>query len=199
MDKSATPSLLPIFRSQQQAEILYFLLAEPEREVGLTEIAARIGVPYASAHREVERAEKTGLVVSRKIGRTRVVRANVASPYYASLVDLLTKAFGPAFVLSRELRLVAGVDRAMIFGSWAAGYSGVELDRPVGDIDVLVLGKPDRDQLYEAVRNAEVRVGREVQVTVRSEDWLSNGSGIFHANVLARPTVELDLSPNGTD
>lgn len=193
MDKSATPSLLPIFRSQQQAEILRLLLSDAERELGVTEISERTGVPYPSTHREIERAEKAGLVTSRKIGRTRVVRANVDSPYFASLADLLVKAFGPATVLAEALRKIDGVERAMLFGSWAAGYHGEELDRPVGDIDLLVLGEPDRDELYAVVSKAEERLGREVQVAVRAADWLDNGSGAFHANVTERPVVELDL------
>lgn len=193
MDKSATPSLLPIFRSQQQAEILHLLLADPDHELGLTEISERAGAPYPSVHREIERAEAAGLVTSRKIGRTRVVRANVESPYFASLADLLIKAFGPPSVLSAALFQVDGIDLALLFGSWAAGYSGAALERPVGDIDLLVLGEPDRDELYAAVSKVENQLGREVQVTIRANDWLENGSGAFHANVTERPTVELDL------
>lgn len=193
MDKSATPSLLPIFRSQQQAEILHLLLADPDQELGLTEISERAGVPYPSAHREIERAEAAGLVTSRKIGRTRVVRANVESPYFASLADLLIKAFGPPSVLSVALLEVDGIDRAFLFGSWAAGYRGDALERPVGDIDLLVLGDPDRDELYAAVNKVEDQLRREVQITIRANDWLEKGSGAFHANVTERPTVELDL------
>jgi len=194
VDKSPTPSLLPIFRSQQQAEILHLLLADPDNEVGLTEIAERTGSPYPSVHREVERAEAAGLVTSRKIGRTRVVRANVASPYFASLQDLLVKAFGPAAVLGAALLEIRGIDRAVVYGSWAAGYHGEAVERPVGDIDLLVLGDPDRSELYAAVSATEARLGRDVQVTIRAADWLDNGTGTFHANVTQRPTVELDLA-----
>lgn len=199
MDKSATPSLLPIFRSQQQAEILHLLLSDPERELGMTEIANRAGVPYPSTHREIERAERAGLVTSRKIGRTRVVKANVASPYFASLTDLLTKAFGPPTVLSAALAGIVGVGRAFVFGSWAAAYKGDDIERPVGDIDLLLLGDPDRSELFAALSSAEKRLGREVQVTVRADDWLARGSGAFHANVSEQPMVELDLNRADTD
>ena len=194
MDKSPTPPLLPIFRSQQQAEILLLLLGEPDLELGLTKISERAGVPYPSTHREIERAEKAGLVTSRKVGRTRVIRANTKSPYFDSLADLLTRAFGPAAVLAETVRKIKGVDRAVLYGSWAASYRGDVLDRPVGDIDLLVLGEPDRDELYAAVSKAEERLGREVPVTIRAKDWLNEGSGAFHANVTERPIVELDLA-----
>jgi hypothetical protein len=63
----------------------------------------------------------------------------------------------------------------------------------VGDIDVLVLGDPDRDALYEAAGRAERRLGRPVQVTVRDASWLESGSGSFHDTVTSRPMLELAL------
>ncbi len=66
VDRTASPSLLPVLRSQQQGEILALLLGDPDLEVSLTEIARRTGAPHPSVHREVERAERAGLVTSRK-------------------------------------------------------------------------------------------------------------------------------------
>jgi DNA-binding transcriptional ArsR family regulator len=84
-----------LLRSQQQGEILSLLLGDPDRELSLTEISHLTGAPHPSVHREVLRAEQTGLVTSRKVGNTRLVRAQTDSPYYAGLADVLTKAFGP--------------------------------------------------------------------------------------------------------
>jgi predicted nucleotidyltransferase len=191
--RTATPSLLPIFRSQQQATILAALLGDPEVELSLTDLAERISAPLTSVHREVQRAEAAGLVTSRRIGNVRLVRANVESPYYASLADLLLRAFGVPAVLADELRSVEGIDAAYVYGSWAARHAGETGTRPVGDIDVLVLGSPDRTDLYSAAHRAEQRVGREVQVTVRAAGWIERGDGTFHATVTSRPMLRLDL------
>src|SRR5215471_19349460 len=109
VDKQPAPSLLPILRSQQQGEILALLLGDPELELSLTEIAARTGAPHPSVHREVERAEQAGLVTTRKVGNTRLVRANTASPYYTGLAEVLTRAFGIPAVLVEALRDVNGI------------------------------------------------------------------------------------------
>jgi len=158
---------LPILRSQQQGEILALLLGDPELELSLTEIAARLSVPHPSVYREIQRAEQAGLVTSRKIGNTRLVRANTASPYYAGLAEVLTRAFGVPAVLAEALHDVSGITAAYIYGSWAARHEGRAGPRPVGDIDVLVLGEPDRDQLYAALSAAEQRLARPVQATIR--------------------------------
>ena len=89
---------------------------------------------------------------------------------------------------------LVGIERAVVYGSWAARFAGQPGDRPVGDIDLLVLGDPDRNELFERLRPMEDRLGRPVQVTVRSARWLEEGSGSFHDTVVSRPMVELELS-----
>jgi hypothetical protein len=193
VDRTSTPSLLPILRSQQQGEILALLLGDPNLELSLTEIASRTGAPHPSVHREVQRAEQAGLVKSRKVRNTRLVRANTESPYYTGLADVLTKAFGVPAVLADSLADVGGVGEAYIYGSWAARRAGQPGVRPVGDIDLLVLGEPDRDHMYDALSRAERLLGRSVQVTIRSADWLTAGSGSFHQSITSRPMVRLTM------
>lgn len=188
-----TPALLPILRSSQQAEILALLLGDPSLELNLTEISDRTGTPHPSVHREIKRAEAAGLVTSRRVGQTRLVRANTESPYYAGLADILTKAFGVPAVVADVLRGIDGIEEAYIYGSWAARHAGEAGQRAVGDIDVLVLGTPVRDELYEALHRAEERLGREVQATVRDPQWIEEGSGSFHGTVTSRPMLRLEL------
>jgi len=187
---------LPILRSQQQGKILALLLGDPDLELSLTEIAARTGAPHPSVHREIQRAEQAGLVTSRKVGNTRLVRANSASPYYGGLAEILTRAFGVPAVLAEALHGVDGITAAYIYGSWADRYEGHAGQRPVGDIDVLVLGEPDRDQLYAALSTAEACLARPVQATIRDRPWLESGSGAFHDTITGRPLVRLAV-PDG--
>ena len=135
--------------------------------------------------------------VSRLVGMWLVwlVRADTASPYYSGLSDVLTRAFGVPAVLAGLLQPVRGISEAYIYGSWAARHQGQPGQRPIGDIDVLVLGEPDRDQLYGALSMAEKRLGRPVQVTIRDTDWLESGSGSFHDTVSSRPLLRLPLTP----
>lgn len=193
MDKSAAPPLLPIFRSRQQVELLTLLLGDPDLELSLTDLAARLGTPYPSVHREIERAEAAGLVSSHKVGNTRLVQANTASPYFSGLAEVFKRAFGVPSVLAEALRSIGGIASAFVYGSWAARFVGSEGQRPVEDIDLLVLGEPDRDRLYGAIEGVEARLGRPVQVTIREADWLTAGEGSFHDTVASRPLVPIVL------
>ena len=183
-----------MLRSQQQGEILALLLGDPDLELSLTEIAERTRAPHPSVHREIQRADQAGLVTTRKVGNTRLARANTASPYYAGLAEVLTRAFGVPAVLAEALGPLTGITEAYVYGSWAARHEGRTGPRPVGDIDVLILGDPDRDRLYSALGNAETRLGRPVQITIREPGWLETGTGVFHDTLTSRPMVRVPLS-----
>jgi DNA-binding transcriptional ArsR family regulator len=196
VDRQPAPSLLPVLRSQQQGEILALLLGDPELELSLTEIAERTQTPHPSVYREIQRAEQAGLITTRKVGNIRLARANTDSPYYAGLAEVLTRAFGVPAVLTEVLGPIQGITDAYVYGSWAARYQGSNGPRAVGDIDVLILGDPDRDQLYTALSDAETRLGRPVQATLREPGWLESGTGAFHDTLTSRPMVRLAL-PHG--
>jgi predicted nucleotidyltransferase len=93
-------------------------------------------------------------------------------------------------VLAEELAAVDGIEAAYLFGSWAARYAGQE-GRAPADLDVLVIGKPDRDAMDDAAQRAGERVAREVNMTIRSSQWWRDGNDGFHAEVTGRPLITL--------
>jgi predicted nucleotidyltransferase len=189
MQKGAPPPLLPLLRSRLQAEVLTLVLLTPDREWTLTELASRVRSSVSSVQREVVRAEQAGVMTSRRVGNTRLVKA-AASPLTAPLTELLLRSFGPRQVLAEELSGVPGIESAYLFGSWAARYAGQE-GRPPADLDVLVIGAPDRDALDDAAQRAGARLAREVNVTIRSADWWRSGDDGFHSEIMRRPLVQI--------
>lgn len=187
MQRAAPPPLLPLLRSRLQAEVLTLAMLNPGREWSLTDLASRVGASVSSVQREITRAEQAGVVSSRRLGNVRLVKA-ADSPLTPSLTELLLRSFGPRQVVAEELQGVEGIDRAFLFGSWAARYEG-ETGRPPADLDVLVIGAPDRDELDDAAQRAESRLAREVNVTIRSPAWWREGNDGFHADVTRRPLV----------
>ncbi|MGH3192041.1 MAG: hypothetical protein ACRDPY_26275 [Streptosporangiaceae bacterium] len=187
MQRGEPPPLLPLLRSRLQADLLTLVLLNPGKEWTLSELASRIHSTVSSAQREVARAERASVITSRRVGNARLVTA-ARSPLTGPLTELLLRSFGPRQVLAEELAGVAGIEDAYIFGSWAARYAGQQ-GRPPADIDVLVIGAPDRDSLDEAAQRASGRLDREVNVTIRSAQWWRAGDDGFHAEISRRPLV----------
>ena len=143
-----SPSLLPILRSRMQGELLALVLLHPEREYSITELATDLGVTPTAVLREVDRLTSGGILVDRRVGRSRLVRARTDTPLYPPLSDLVAVSFGPMPLLADALAGLEGVRQAYIYGSWAARYNG-EPGTPPADVDVLVVGSPDPDVLFD--------------------------------------------------
>lgn len=165
--RTEPPTLLPVLRSRAQADLLTWLYLHPDHEYGLGDLAGRLGIPASTLHAEVERLVTAGLLTDRYIGRNRLLRANLASRYAPALSELLLLAFGPHVVVAEEFSGIPGAESVIIYGSWAERASGVPGREP-GDIDVLVVGKPDREQLYAAADRAQETLGIPVNPVVRS-------------------------------
>lgn len=191
--RTSPPLLLPLFRSAAQARLLTRIYLESDRPATLAELAAELGLDRAGVKREVDRLEDAGLVTTYRSGRQRLVRANPESPYYDDLLGLLLTAFGPASILGPELAGIAGIERAYLFGSWAARYEDEEGDAP-NDVDVLVVGTPDRGDVYRAASALSDVLNREVNPTIVSpERWDSAEDG-FIRDVKSGPLIPIDLS-----
>jgi predicted nucleotidyltransferase len=188
--KQGRGSLVPLLRSRAQAEVLAGVLLGPDREWTLTELAQRAGVSVSTAQREIERAEAAGVVESRRHGNMRMVRADRAGVLTAPLTELLLRGLGPKQLLAEALAGVPGVEAAFIFGSWAARYEGEHGPAP-NDVDVLVIGDPDRDELDLVVEVVEDRLARSVQVTIRSREWWESADDSLRRELAQRPIVEL--------
>ncbi|HEX9866215.1 MAG TPA: nucleotidyltransferase domain-containing protein [Acidimicrobiia bacterium] len=134
----------------------------------------------------MERLERSGLVVSKTSGRSRLVEPNRSSPIYRELRSLLTKSMGPEPRLRDALSSIDGVQDAFIFGSWA------DPDQMAPqDIDLMIVGDPDLGQLYDLVSGVEADVGRPINVVVRSGDEWASADGAFERAVKSRPRIEL--------
>lgn len=191
--RTQPPRLLPIFRSRGQARLLARLFLPRGDDVPLSRLADEIGVAKSRVSEELDRLEEAGIVVSERLGTSRIVRANPDSPFYSELRSLILKAFGPTTVLERRLASIDGIEQAFLYGSWASRYLGAEGDAPE-DVDLLVVGSPDVAVVRRAARAASRELGRNVNPTILSpSEWEDARSG-FVRTVRERPLLNLDLT-----
>jgi len=167
--RSAAPALLPVFRSPLQADILAALLLNPGEEYSLTDLAERFGAPLSTVHGEVKRLTDAGLLRRRHVGRSAIVRANSDNRLTEPLAELLFLSWGPVQVVAEEFSDLEGAERVLIFGSWAARYRQ-RPGKPPHDLDVLVVGRPSREDVYDAADRAQQRLGMPVNPVIRTED-----------------------------
>jgi hypothetical protein len=171
------------------------LYLHPDRDYTLAEAGRLISASPKVMHTEADRLVTAGLVREARRGRARLLRAETSGPVSRPLTDLLAVTYGPLPVLTDLLSEVEGVGQAYIYGSWAARYLGEPGPVPQ-DVDVLAVGTASDDDLYEAAREAEVRLGREVNISgVGLQYWEApDTADSFMRHIKERPLVKLELS-----
>ncbi|HXZ76580.1 MAG TPA: hypothetical protein VEH31_37700 [Streptosporangiaceae bacterium] len=188
--RSDAPGLLPVLRSQHQADLLTMLLLHPDEEYTIADLARLLSVPQSTVSGEVRRLADADILAVRPAGRSRLVRANTSSRLAGPLTELLTLTYGPHVVIADEFAGLEDVALVVIFGSWAARYQG-QRGRPPNDVDVLVVGTPDRVAMYTAAERAESRLGRPVNPTVCSPGQWADPTEPLIREIKSRPYVSV--------
>jgi predicted nucleotidyltransferase len=195
--REAAPAVFPVFRSRLTAAVLARAYVG-DGEYSVADLARAAGTDSGTMAREVKRLETAGVVRARMVGRTKLVQADREAPFYQPLRDLVVIVLGPAQVLGEELAGLGGVNAAAIFGSWAARALGEAGPSPV-DIDLLVIGRPDRDDLHDAAGRARSRLGRDINTVVVSASRWRADSDPFLTELRSRPLVALPGVPGPYD
>ena len=186
--KVPAPSLAPILRSDTQGRLLARLLTDPGRAYNLSELVEWAGSSMPTVQREVRRAEEAGIVTTEKVGPTRLVRSNPEHPLFDALRQVVLATYGPPAIVAREFEAIDGASAVLLFGSWASRYLG-QPGRAPNDVDVLVIGSPDRDAVDDAAERVERTIGMPVQATVRSALQWTGERDSFVREVKSRPLV----------
>jgi predicted nucleotidyltransferase len=191
--REKAPAIFPVLRSRLTAAVLARAYIG-DGEYSVADLAATAGTDTGTMTREVRRLEEAGVLRSRMVGRTKLVQANHDAPFYRPLRDLVVIVLGPADIIGEELAKLTGIEAAAIFGSWAARAMGEPGPTPA-DIDLLVIGRPDRDDLHEAVGRARQKLGRDINPVTLSADRWNAGEDPFLEQVRGRPMVKLKGVP----
>jgi hypothetical protein len=174
-------------------ELLAWLFLHPEESYSVAELARRLAVSESTISREADRLSASSLVVETRRGNMRLLQADLSTPLARPLTELLALTYGPLAVLGSVLSGIVGVEQAYIHGSWAARYKG-EAGPPPRDIDVIIVGEADDDDLFDAARAAERTLGREVNVhRVDLERWQTSDDDPFLISVRERPLVMIEI------
>lgn len=189
----APSELFPLFRSTDMTRLVLELVLT-DAEMSFSDLARQAKVVQPSVSRVMPALLRAGVVTTRKAGPTVLVTMNRSAPFYPALRDLLEVTEGPPRVIAQECAAVGGIEELMIFGSWAQRARGVSGHSP-RDIDLLVVGDPDRGPLHDALKRSSERLRRAVNpFFVSASEWSSRDSE-FLVNLDENPLVLVEHEP----
>jgi predicted nucleotidyltransferase len=175
--------------------VLGWLYGHADQTFYLREIVRQAGSAQGAVQRELEALTRAGLLSRTVRGRQVYFQANVNSPIYAELQQILLKTAGLTDVLREALApLVERIRVALVFGSAARGQL-----RSQSDIDLLVVGEVTFPDVARAVTGAQERLGRDVNPTVYPPAEFEAKIGSRHhflTAVLSQPKLFVIGGPN---
>jgi predicted nucleotidyltransferase len=160
----AMPALDPgtLLFGATRRRVLGWLLGHPGESYFLRQIARHADTAVGAVQRELELLTAAGILRRTVQGRQVYFQANREAPIFPELKSLFAKTAGLTDVLRDALAVLGSqVLVAFVFGSAARG----EL-RPDSDIDLLVVGEANFQDVVGALASAQERLGRDVNPTV---------------------------------
>lgn len=156
-------------RSQIRRRILALLVFNLGERYHLREIARQVSTSPGTASRELKRLLDAGLIDRTAEGRQVYYHARTYGMLYESLDYFMRRTMGVREALHRHLTGLRGVKSAAIFGSYASGSNL----RPNSDVDLLVVGNPNRDDLTDRLEQTQAEIGRPINEVVMTQRELA--------------------------
>ncbi len=159
-------SVLTALFPQVRQGVLGATLGQPDKWWYLSELADHLGTTPSSLQRELSSLVASGVLVRRREGTRAYFKAETQSPVFRDLQQLFEKTAGLAPILEQFLKVFGNKIRcAFIYGSLARNR-----EHATSDVDLMVVGSAGIADLSPALRKAEERLGREVNVTAYSAE-----------------------------
>lgn len=156
-----TSSVLNALFPQVRQAVLAATLTQPDKWWYLTELADRVGTRPSSLQRELASLVASGILLQRRDGTRVYCKAETSSPVFRELRQLFEKTAGLVPLLEQMLHPLGNqVQCAFVYGSLAR-----EQEQATSDVDLMVIGRAGLVDLSTPLRRAEVRLGREINVT----------------------------------
>lgn len=174
--------------SKGKVALLTTLLDGKHRKVHIRELARNSGLSAPSLMREAKSLVKIGILREERDGNRLDYHANVDSPLYVPLSELIGKTAGPESAL-KESFADSDNDIVFIYGSRAKGS-----ERADSDYDVFVIGREGLRKVSARAGEVATKVGIEVNPYVIAPEEFGRrvASGDhFLGEVMASPKIFL--------
>ncbi len=184
------PTVLPLLRSDNLGKIAAVIVFT-KAPVSVAEISRATGLHTSIVSRTLRDLRMSGLLLETHVGRTKQISGNTASPLWQPFAQLITIAYGPTHLLATHIP-PAGVEKIVLFGSWAARFHG-HSGPPPNDIDVAIIGIDiDRDDIADACDAVQRLLHREVNYHVFTPQRWNTPDTPLLTTIKTQPMVEVE-------
>ena len=182
-------NFLQLTRSRLRQKILAYYFTNPAESLYIRQSASILKEDPGNLSKEFSRLEREGIFIAEMKGNQKHFHLNKRYPLYNEIKSILFKTVGVEGRLKEMMGRIRGVRLSFIYGSYAA-----DKENASSDVDLLVVGDLNEDELLEKIESAERILGREINYNIypmeEFEEKIRRKDG-FLTNVLKRPKIML--------
>ncbi len=154
-------------RSQITQKVLGYFYLHEDAELYINEMARRFGLDSGNLTRKLEELESQGVLKSQWKGAQRYYALNKGFSLYQEYKKIIKKTVGFEEILRASLKPLAGIQQAVVFGSYAAD----RMDQK-SDIDLLVVGDHGTVELQRLIARIQKTIDREINcISMTGEEY----------------------------
>lgn len=181
--------------STLKKKLFGYYFTNPEACHYVRELATHLNVDPTNLSKELRRLEEEGVFISEKKGLQKYFSLNKKYALFQELKSIVFKTIGIQGALREIINQVSGIELAFIYGSYAKGD-----EKSTSDIDLMVVGSPDRKKFTSEIRKLEDKLEREINFNLYTSDEFSKKrkeKGSFLAQVIRGRKIMLKGSLDG--
>lgn len=148
--------MLNLFKNSK-GEILNLFFKDTEKEYYLREIAKNLDKEPSHFQKALNSLVNEGVLKDERKGNLRFFKLNKNYPLYEEIKKIISKTLGIESRLKEMTENLTGVEYAFIFGSIAKNKEYSE-----SDIDLMLIGKINQDDLIDKISKLEHELKREI-------------------------------------
>ncbi len=175
-------------RSKITQQVLSDAFLNEKKAFYVNEIARRHHLDSGNVARKLKELESDGILQSETKARARFYSLNPRFPLLKEYRQIVLKTVGIESSLKKILKNVRGIQKAFLFGSYAAGTM-----EDSSDLDLMVIGGHRLIDLHRQIAKLQKDIGRPINVTsVSAEEYeKKRASDNFFRSLNGRPKVNL--------
>lgn len=170
-------------------DILNLFFKDPEKEYYFREIAKSLNKEPSYYQRYLDNLVEDKILLDERRGNMRFFRLNKEHHLYEEIKSIVSKTVGLENELKELVNNLNNVECSFIFGSIAKGAENSN-----SDVDLMLIGDVNQDELSPMVAALEGRIGREINYHIYSHQEIAKKikeQDGFISNIFLSPVISL--------
>ena len=174
-------------RSHITQQVLNYFMLQQGKESYVNDLARILHLESGNLTRKLLELEKEGILKSRWQGSQRFYSLNRDFPLIKDYKNIILKTIGFEHALKIALKGIAGIKKAVLFGSYAQD----QMDSH-SDIDLLIVGKHNTVELQKSIAQIQKKVQREINlISMSAAEYNQKRNSPLLKSIAAKKSINL--------